>query len=542
VGCLLDTRRGQIRFFLDKDTDLGDAFPIDESNQASASRPVYYAACTLKYKGTEISARFAPPFAHQASIDAYMSKYHSVDAGVPPCLPVCVTHPVLAEAEKATAADSVRSNRQDCYLYQLPDETLLNVFKFLEPEELARSMRTSRLFRCFATENKLWSYHLNSQFGKATNPLSVDKKAHQAAAKTIAKTSPADPVVDDYMPTDSSLFARYRVMHNWSNGLVDSKRNFWCNTEVKSVHFDDRYIACGTADEICVFDSETGARLIAKEMLEEVLQLDFDRTKLVAAGSQGSIYIFDLEHMQLTTRFDAHRKDIEAIHLIRDSSHLLTGSWQKDVKFWDLQSESMVLRIDNAHAGATSGVRWLDPSSPTVFASIAYEPTVKFWDTRVGATPVHSIARLHIGAISSIAFAGDQTQMVTGGEDASIKLVELRKLSDPTSVGGSEDGFWLQNYRGHTQTIRGLFFEKSGRLVSGSADCSVRIWNQKTGKVASVIPTGKVTSMNCDDDVLVVGLEGKRATMFDFRLFKSENTEARRKFYVSRRQPEVSAK
>eukprot|EP01122_Echinamoeba_exundans_P010432 TRINITY_DN3907_c0_g1_i2.p1 TRINITY_DN3907_c0_g1~~TRINITY_DN3907_c0_g1_i2.p1 ORF type:complete len:530 (+),score=111.16 TRINITY_DN3907_c0_g1_i2:491-2080(+) len=529
-----------MRFFLDQDTDLGDAFSLEESGQSPA---VYYAACTLKYKGTQISARFAPPFVHQVNIEAYMRKYHDSDSGAPTCLPVCLTHPALADAEKAIAAANMRANRQDCFLYQLPDETLLNVFKFLEPEELARSMRTSRIFRCLATENKLWSYHLNSQFGKNTSALSVDSKAHRAASKTAATSpSPAAALVDDYVPTDSSLFARYRVMHNWSNGLVDSKRNFWCNTEVKSVHFDDRFIACGTDDEICLFDADTGARLISKEMLEEVLQLDFDQTKLVASGSQGSVYIFDLEHMQLTTRFDAHRKDIEAMHLVRDSSHLLTGSWNKDVKYWDLQSESMVLRIDNAHAGAISGLRWLDPSSPTVFASISYEPTVKFWDTRVGATPVHSIAKLHIGAISAIAISADQTQMVTGGEDASIKLAELRKLSDANAVGVSEDGFWLQNYRGHTQTIRGLFFEKSGRLLSGSADCSVRIWNQKTGKVASVIPTGKVTSLHCDDDVLLVGLEAKRATMFDFRLFKSENTEARRKFYVSRCQPEISAK
>lgn len=527
---MLDTHRNQLRFFLDKEVELGDAFashPLPSSPSAT-----FYSAVTLKYKGTQVCARFAPPFVHQHALEKYMATFYSTNPSG--FLPVVATHPKIRVLECKIATEAVRVNKQESMFYQQPDEALLHIFAFLEPLELARAMRTCRLFRCIASESKLWSRHLNNDFGRDTAALTVDSTAR--AASPVVEAEP----LSEYIASDSSLYSRYRVLHNWANGKLASKRNFWCSAHVHSVAFDNRFIACGASEEIVLFEAATGAKMEPTlQMLEDVLQIDFDQRKLVASGSGGSVYIYDLETSQLTSRLQAHRKDIEAMHLIRDSSSLLTGSWQKDLKLWDLETEDTTFKVENAHTGAISVVRWLDPKVPHVFASASYEPTIKFWDVRVGAAPIHSIAKLHVGAVSALQIAADQSQMVSGGEDATLKLVELRRLSDAdkNTTGVSEDGMWLQQYRGHTQTIKGIFFEKSGRLVSGSTDCSVRIWNQTSAKVSSIIPTGKVSSLQCDDDVLLVGLEGKRATMFDFRMFKSENSEARRKFFSSRPRP-----
>ena len=74
----------------------------------------------------------------------------------------------------------------------------------------------------------------------------------------------------------------------------------------------------------------TGERLEpALQMLEQVLCVEFDETKMVATGSGGSIYVYDLETSQLSTRIKGHRKDIEAMHLAPNTNHVITASWGK---------------------------------------------------------------------------------------------------------------------------------------------------------------------------------------------------------------------
>ena len=264
VGCLLDLKRGQMTFFLEHNKDYGDAFPDFPASVAPDT--VVYASLTLKYKGTTVCGRFAPPFVHQSLVDAYLRKHHSNITPVPKCLPLIATHPRLAALERTQASAHLRFNLAQSPLYQLPDEVLLEVFAFFTPQELARSMRTCRLFHCLTTENRLWSDLLNSEFGRQTSAVTQDVAAAEARSKfgsksrVIPSTEVADGKDDEemlsmYAPTESSLYARFRVLHNWSEGRVDSKRNFWCNTDVHCVHFDSRYIACGTDEEILLFDT-----------------------------------------------------------------------------------------------------------------------------------------------------------------------------------------------------------------------------------------------------------------------------------------------
>jgi serine/threonine protein kinase len=79
----------------------------------------------------------------------------------------------------------------------------------------------------------------------------------------------------------------------------------------------------------------------------------------------------------------------------------------------------------------------------------------------------------HTGAVHDLAVSADGAQVLTGGEDRTLRLWDLAT------------GRELQRFLGHTDAVRAVALAPDGRYVlSGSADRQVILWWPKTGKVA----------------------------------------------------------
>ena len=72
--------------------------------------------------------------------------------------------------------------------------------------------------------------------------------------------------------------------------------------------------------------------------------------------------------------------------------------------------------------------------------------------------------------VFSVAFSKDGTKIVSGSEDNSVQVWD-------TSTGAA-----LQNLNGHTNRVNSVAISHDGiHIVSGSSDKSVRVWNATTG-------------------------------------------------------------
>jgi WD40 repeat protein len=120
-------------------------------------------------------------------------------------------------------------------------------------------------------------------------------------------------------------------------------------------------------------------------------------------------------------------------------------------------------------------------SKDNLLAAAGADSVVKVWEPvgRGEFQPVRTLTG-HVGPVRAVAWNPDGTRLVSGSEDGSIRLW------DPKSDRA------LRTYRGHSGWVTSVAFSHDGcRIASGSEDRSIRIWDvdQKTETSAGPVPS-----------------------------------------------------
>ncbi|EYU43868.1 hypothetical protein ABFS82_07G022200 [Erythranthe guttata] len=193
-----------------------------------------------------------------------------------------------------------------------------------------------------------------------------------------------------------------------------------------------------------------------------------DGREIVAASSDDSIYVYDLEGRRLSLRIPAHQSDVNAVCFADESGHIIySGSDDSLCKVWD--------RRCFVAKGQAAGVL------------VGHLEGVTFIDTR-----------------------GDGRYLISNGKDQAIKLWDIRKMSSnvnytPKRRYGEWDYRWMEypeqarnlrhpddlslaTYKGHSvlRTLIRCYFSpaySTGQkyIYTGSTDSSVYIYDVLSG-------------------------------------------------------------
>ncbi|CAO3634041.1 unnamed protein product [Cunninghamella blakesleeana] len=214
---------------------------------------------------------------------------------------------------------------------------------------------------------------------------------------------------------------------------------------------------------------------------------------------------------------EGHKSEITALHA--DATNIVSGSNDKTMKLWDLETQNCVLTMDvmwaSQHSGSTSSSSWsmdsfkfnfFEPAVDFVgalqfwnfaLASGTVDGKLRMWDLRTGQA--HRTLPGHKGAITSLQF--DEIHLVSGSADKTIRVWDLRTgsvfetltFSEPISslrfnasrimnTADSNDiniynrtSFQHSRLSGHTDTVNTLQLKKD-TLASGGKDGVVKLW------------------------------------------------------------------
>ena len=190
---------------------------------------------------------------------------------------------------------------------------------------------------------------------------------------------------------------------------------------------------------------------------------------LAAAGFESTVWLFDGKDGRLLRKLEAPGGDVRALVCSPDGTQLAAAGRSGLVRIWDLSSG----RVIHDLAGHRRRVRALaySPDSKKI-ASAGEDRNILIWDTAEGRLLETFPSRP--GMVLSLTFCGPGL-LAAGGSDNVIRVWD---------AAASSEQFRLV---GHTGSVTALVWDqKTGTLVSGSFDTTVRLWHLRDSVISTV--------------------------------------------------------
>ena len=211
-------------------------------------------------------------------------------------------------------------------------------------------------------------------------------------------------------------------------------------------------------------------------------------TKTLAIAHARKIAIWDLEKAQVIINLVEH-KEVTCVEFNEDQRYLVSCSWDKDIKIWDIPKKSQArflsmkkefryekektqITVSAAHNSTITGS---DISSDgNILVSSDWDGNIKLWDVEKGII----INQFHHKNSTDVAFNREGTLVASSAWDGNIKLLDVEK------------GRNIATLTGHSGIVNSLVFGEDGLLYSTGEDTQVKIWDISNSKeLLSLIST-----------------------------------------------------
>jgi F-box and WD-40 domain protein CDC4 len=200
--------------------------------------------------------------------------------------------------------------------------------------------------------------------------------------------------------------------------------------------------------------------------------LQFDTDKILTGSDDTNINVYDTKTGALRNRLQGHEGGVWALQY--EGNVLVSGSTDRSVRVWDIE-KGTCMQVFHGH---TSTVRCLQILMPT----------------EIGRTPDNKPVMMP-----------KQPLIITGSRDSNLRVWKLPQPGDPHyfQAGPPQDDtdcpYFVRVLSGHQHSVRAIAAH-ADTLVSGSYDCTVRVWKISTGETVHRLQghTQKVYSVVLD--------------------------------------------
>ena len=264
---------------------------------------------------------------------------------------------------------------------------------------------------------------------------------------------------------------------------------------VDSVAIDDNgtRIAASTRNgNVLIWDIQKEVPLLELPHTGQwVHRVDFspDGKLIATACSDHSFRLFEASSGALLCKVEAHDDSVIGVDFSSDGSQLLSCSYDKTAAIWDISDLADVKRLQllQGHSWWVHDARYSPDGRRIV--TVGQDGQAIVWSKNEDATfEKTSVFVGHDGPVFSGAFSPNGKHVVTGGLDKRVMVWDFLRQSK-TSIQQRLEGEAaappvFRAFDGHRAPIRSVSFSSDGkRIVSGSVDNSLKIWDATTGEL-----------------------------------------------------------
>lgn len=182
------------------------------------------------------------------------------------------------------------------------------------------------------------------------------------------------------------------------------------------------------------------------------------------------IYAIDSQKLNVFKVLEGHTKEITCLKSTSFSRRLLSGSLDKTIKLWNLQTGTIEMSLDT---GLEILALELSPDDLTIISSLS-DITIRLWDCETGDQI--SRTRIYKNPMTIMSLSSDGGMLLCTGEKCSgVKRIFLRRIKSKVI---------LQH---HKQTVTNLAISPDNTMLAASSnDLSISLWDLDKMKLLHV--------------------------------------------------------
>ncbi|KIK66938.1 hypothetical protein GYMLUDRAFT_156943, partial [Collybiopsis luxurians FD-317 M1] len=202
-----------------------------------------------------------------------------------------------------------------------------------------------------------------------------------------------------------------------------------------------------------------------------------DGKRILSGSADKTIQIWNAETgTPIGEPLQGHTDWVGSVVFSPDGKRIVSGSGDKTIRIWNAETGSPIGEPLQGHTDGVSSVAFSPDGRRIVSGSV--DKTVRIWNAETG-TPIGEPLQGHTNGVQSVAFSPNGQRIVSGYDD---KTVRIWTAETGTPIGEPLQGLTGSPLQGHTDGVWSVAFALDGkRIVSGSGDKTVRIWNAGSG-------------------------------------------------------------
>ncbi|KAM7278542.1 hypothetical protein ACFE04_005676 [Oxalis oulophora] len=210
-------------------------------------------------------------------------------------------------------------------------------------------------------------------------------------------------------------------------------------------------------------------RLTGHSHFVEDVVLSSDGQFALSGSWDGELRLWDLNAGVSARRFVGHTKDVLSVAFSTDNRQIVSASRDKTIKLWNTLGECKYTITDgDAHSEWVSCVKFSPNTALPTIVSASWDKTVKVWN--LSNCKLRNTLSGHAGYVNTVAVSPDGSLCASGGKDGVILLWDLAEGKKLYSL---EAG----------AVINALCFSPNRYWLCAASENSIKIWDLESKMV-----------------------------------------------------------
>jgi len=175
-----------------------------------------------------------------------------------------------------------------------------------------------------------------------------------------------------------------------------------------------------------------------------------------------NLRLWDLSTGKTTRRFEDHTKDVMSVAFSADNRQIVSASRDKTIKLWNTLAQCKYTISDEGHSDWVSCVRFSPNNANPIIVSAGWDKYVKVWNLTNCKLKTNHVG--HTGYLNTVTLSPDGSLCASGGKDGKAMLWDL---TDDKHL------YTLENH----DIINSLVFSPNRYWLCAASGPSIKVWD-----------------------------------------------------------------